>query len=112
MLSTPGLQAKGLYLLLDLQQRIADELLTVFPRLDPVTAAAMTGAVLGAIQQAGLASVRLGRSQAELWGAAADAVDLALRGLRSVPPESMPSERPVPPAEETPHLPEERTTAS
>ncbi|MEW9550380.1 TetR/AcrR family transcriptional regulator [Nonomuraea sp. NPDC050783] len=85
VLSTPALQAKGLYMLLDLQQRIADELLKAFPgRLDPITAAAMTGALLGAVQQAGLASVRLGRSQDELWEAARHGLDVALHGLLSI----------------------------
>jgi AcrR family transcriptional regulator len=84
-LTTPALQAKGLYLLLDLQQRIADELLKAFPgELDPITAAAMTGSLLGAIQQASLASVRLGRSQDELWEAARHGLDIAAQGLLSV----------------------------
>jgi AcrR family transcriptional regulator len=87
VLTTPALQAKGLYLLLDLQQRIADELLKAFPgELDPITAAAMTGALIGAIQQAGLASVQLGRTQDELWEASRRGVDIALHGLLSVRP--------------------------
>ncbi|GGS84770.1 TetR/AcrR family transcriptional regulator [Nonomuraea spiralis] len=85
-LTTPALQAKGLYLLLDLQQRVAGELLKAFPGLDPITAAAMTGALMGAIQQAGLASVRLGRSQEELWQASRHGVEIAMRGLLAVPP--------------------------
>ncbi|MBE1609667.1 TetR/AcrR family transcriptional regulator [Actinopolymorpha pittospori] len=86
-LTTPALQAKGLYLLLDLQQRIAGELVKAFPdQLDPITAAAMTGSLLGAIQQASLASVQLGRSQDELWEAAQHGLDVALRGLLSVRP--------------------------
>ncbi|RVX41833.1 TetR family transcriptional regulator [Nonomuraea polychroma] len=85
-LTTPALQAKGLYLLLDLQQRIAGELRKAFPGLDPVTAAAMTGALMGAIQQAGLASVQLGRSQEELWEASRHGVEIAMRGLLSVRP--------------------------
>ncbi|MEV5542148.1 TetR/AcrR family transcriptional regulator [Saccharopolyspora shandongensis] len=101
-LTTPALQAKGLYLLLDLQQRIAGELLKVFPgRLDSVTAAAMTGAVIGAIQQAGLASVQLGRSQEELWEAAQHGLDVALHGLISVRP-----------TEESPNHTGERTSSS
>ena len=84
ILTTPALQAKGLYLLLELQQRITDSLLEVFPELDPVTAAAMTGALIGAIQQASLASVRLGRSQDELWAASRHGLEIAMNGLRSV----------------------------
>lgn len=85
LLTTPALQAKGLYLLLELQQRIAGELLKAFPdQLDPITAAAMTGSLLGAIQQASLASVRLGRSQEELWEASRRGLEVALHGLLSV----------------------------
>ncbi|MEV0387992.1 TetR family transcriptional regulator [Nonomuraea sp. NPDC050643] len=85
-MTTPAMQAKGLYLMLELQRRITDALLEVFPELDPVTAAAMTGALMGAIQQASLASVRLGRSQEELWQASRHGVEVALRGLLAVPP--------------------------
>src|ERR1700754_3930060 len=91
-MSTPALLAKGLYLMLDLQQRIVDELLKAFPgRLDPITAAAMTGSLIGAIQQATLASVQLGRSQDELWEASRRALDVALHGLLSA---GLPAERP------------------
>ncbi|WP_044576614.1 TetR family transcriptional regulator [Saccharopolyspora spinosa] len=93
-LMTPALQAKGAYLLLDLQQRIAAELLNAFPgELDPVTAAAMTGSVLGAIQQASLASAKLGRSQQELWEAAEHALDIATNGLLSVRPRTRDQKR-------------------
>lgn len=81
-MSTPALQAKGLYLQLEIQQRIAEELVKAFDGdLDPIAAAAMTGAVMGAIQQASLTSVQLGRSQAQLWEAAELAVEIATRGL-------------------------------
>ncbi|MEU6739453.1 TetR/AcrR family transcriptional regulator [Streptosporangium sandarakinum] len=85
MMTTPALQAKGLYLMLDLQRRMAGELLKAFPdQLNPVTAAAMTGSLIGAVQQASLASVDLGRSQDELWRAARHGLDVAARGLLSV----------------------------
>lgn len=94
ILTTPTLQARGLYEQLDLQQRIADELLKAFPgRLDPITAAAMTGSVLGAIQQASLASAQLGRSQDELWEAAERGLDVAVHGLLSVRASAPTSER-------------------
>lgn len=87
VLTTPALQAKGLYQLLELQGRIAGELLKAFPDdLDPITAAAMTGSLIGAIQQAGLASVQLGRSQEELWEATQRGLDIAMHGLLSVRP--------------------------
>ncbi|WIY06586.1 TetR/AcrR family transcriptional regulator [Amycolatopsis mongoliensis] len=83
-LTTPALQAKGMHLLLDMQRQVTDGLVNAFPgELDPVTAAAMTGAVLGAIQQAGLAGAQLGRSQDELWEAAEHALDIVSYGLLS-----------------------------
>ncbi|MEU1726818.1 TetR/AcrR family transcriptional regulator [Nonomuraea sp. NPDC005692] len=85
MMTTPALQAKGLYLMLNLQRRMAGELLKAFPdQLDPITAAAMTGALIGAVQQASLASVELDRSQDELWRAARHGLDVAARGLLSI----------------------------
>lgn len=83
--TTPALQAKGLYMLLDFQERIARDLRKAFPGLDPVTAGAMTGALVGALMQAGVTSVRLGRSQAQLWEASSRALDIVMDGLRSVP---------------------------
>lgn len=84
-LTTPSLLARGLYESLNLQQRIAEELLKAFPgQLDPITAAAMTGSVFGAIQRATVTSVQLGRSQAELWEAAAHALNIVTHGLLSV----------------------------
>ncbi|MEV0203240.1 TetR/AcrR family transcriptional regulator [Nonomuraea sp. NPDC050691] len=87
VLTSPALQAKGLYVLLDIQQRIADALVEAFPgQLDPITAAAMTGSLMGAIQQTTLASVRLGRTQDEMWEASRRGLDIAARGLLSVRP--------------------------
>lgn len=82
--TTPAVQAKGLSMLLDFQQRVAAELVKAFPGLDPVTAGSMTGSLIGALMQAGLTSVQLGRSQAQLWEATSHALDIALDGLRSV----------------------------
>lgn len=95
VLTTPALQAKGLYLLMDAQRRISTELTKAFPgRLDPVTAAAMTGALIGAIQQASLASAELGRSQEELWEAARHGLDIAMHGLLSIQPDTTPDTAP------------------
>ena len=48
------------------------------------TAGAMTGSLVGALMQAGVTSVQLGRSQAQLWEATAHALEIAMDGLRSV----------------------------
>ncbi|MEU7696265.1 TetR/AcrR family transcriptional regulator [Microbispora hainanensis] len=100
MMTTPALQAKGLYLLLELQRRMAGELLKAFPgRLDPITAAAMTGSLIGAVQQASLASVELGRSQDELWAAARHGLDIAAHGLLSVRADAAADDEPAQSAE-------------
>jgi AcrR family transcriptional regulator len=86
-LTVPALRAKGAALLLETQRRIAEALVAAFPgELDEVTAAAMTGSVLGAMQQATLTSAGLGRTQAEMWQAAEVALDIATHGLLSVRP--------------------------
>lgn len=88
---TPALQAKSLYLQMDLYRRIAEALVKAFPdRLDPITAAAMTGSLMGAIQQASLASIQLGQTQDELWEASRRGLDVALSGLLNVPPTENP----------------------
>lgn len=85
-MTSPALQAKGLYMLVELQRRIAAELVRAFPTLDPITAGAMVGALMGAIQQAGLTSVQLGRSQDELWEATRHGTEIAMNGLLAVRP--------------------------
>lgn len=81
VLTTPDLQAKGARLQLRLQGQVANQLLAAFPDLDPITAAAMTGAVLGALQQASTACAQLGRTQEELWQAAEHALTIASNGI-------------------------------
>jgi hypothetical protein len=84
-LTTPALQAKWMFLLLDAQRQVVAALLKAFPdELDPITAAAMAGSVFGAIQQASLTSAHLGQSQKQLWEAATHALDIATDGLLSV----------------------------
>ncbi|HZE38816.1 MAG TPA: TetR/AcrR family transcriptional regulator [Stackebrandtia sp.] len=83
--ASPALQAKGAHVALRLQRRIAEALSREFgDRLDPITAAAMTGAVLGAIEQATWASIQLGQTQQQLWEAADRALDIATRGLNEL----------------------------
>lgn len=84
ILTTPALQARLQSLLHELQRRTADALLDEFPELDEVTAAAMTGSLIGALYQAALASFRLGRSRQETRQSIERARDIALNGLLSV----------------------------
>jgi AcrR family transcriptional regulator len=85
ILTTPALRARLQSLLHELQRRTADALLAEFPgELDEVTAAAMTGSLIGALYQAALASFRLGRSRQETRQSIERARDIALNGLLSV----------------------------
>ncbi|WP_163513584.1 TetR/AcrR family transcriptional regulator [Fodinicola acaciae] len=81
ILTTPALQAKLQSLLHDLQRRLADALAAEFPELDEVTAAAMTGSLVGALYQAALVAIQRGRSRQEVRDATRRARDIALHGL-------------------------------
>ncbi|MET8155332.1 TetR family transcriptional regulator [Sphaerisporangium sp. NPDC005289] len=84
IMTVPALQAKALHLMLDLQRRIAEELLKAFPgELDPVSAGAAVGAMMGAVQGAGLAGAAIGRSQAEVLDALRRGIEVAMAGVRS-----------------------------
>ncbi|MET8145064.1 TetR family transcriptional regulator [Sphaerisporangium sp. NPDC005288] len=84
IMTVPALQAKALHLMLDLQRRIAEELLKAFPgELDPVSAGAVVGAMMGAVQGAGLAGAAIGRSQAEVLDALRRGIEVAMAGVRS-----------------------------
>ncbi|WP_406319292.1 TetR/AcrR family transcriptional regulator [Streptosporangium sp. NBC_01639] len=86
VLTVPALQAKALLVLFDLQRRIAEALLTAFPdKLDPITAAAAVGSLFGAVQAAELTSREMfGDSEEEYLKSARRAIDVAMRGLRSL----------------------------
>ena len=63
---------------------MADVLLRAFPdQLDPISAAAVTGVLMGAVQGAGLAAREQGQSEEELMESMGRSVEIAMRGLRS-----------------------------
>jgi AcrR family transcriptional regulator len=84
--TVPAVQAKALHVMFDAQRRIADALLKAFPdRLDPISAAAATGAFMGSVQAAGLASLEMhGEAEQEYLAATQRAADIATRGLDSL----------------------------
>ncbi|SEL45421.1 TetR/AcrR family transcriptional regulator [Nonomuraea pusilla] len=84
--TVPAVQAKALHVMSDSQRRIADALLKAFPdRLDPISAAAATGAFMGAVQAAGLASLEMyGEAEQEHLASTGRAMDIAMRGLESL----------------------------
>ncbi|MEO3875856.1 TetR family transcriptional regulator [Nonomuraea sp. B12E4] len=84
--TVPAVRAKALHVMFGAQRRIADALLKAFPgRLDPISAAAATGAFMGAVQAAALASLEVyGQDEQESLASTGRAVDLAMRGLESL----------------------------
>ncbi|MFD1542445.1 TetR/AcrR family transcriptional regulator [Nonomuraea guangzhouensis] len=85
VMKLPAVQAKALHVMFDLQQAIADALLKAYPRvLDPVTAAAAVGSLMGAAQAAGTVSLRERPSMEEYLTSIRRAIDVALQGLRSL----------------------------
>jgi AcrR family transcriptional regulator len=85
--STPSLQAGALRRLLRAQREISEALRRAYPEeLDEVEAAAMVGALVGAVFSAALAGLRRGDGVAALRGELRRAADLALRGIAAPPP--------------------------
>ncbi|NBE97265.1 hypothetical protein FE391_26215 [Nonomuraea sp. KC401] len=82
--TVPALQTRAMNILTDLQHEIAQALLTSFPdQLDPISAAAAVGSMMGAVQAAGLAGHKLGQSEEEQIASMRRAAEIAVRGLRS-----------------------------
>ncbi|MFI6923712.1 TetR/AcrR family transcriptional regulator [Nonomuraea spiralis] len=82
IMSEPPLQARALHLLYDSQLRLARVLREAYPdRLDPVEAAAVVGALIGAVKLAVMSTLADGLPVEEARDAARRAADVALRGL-------------------------------
>jgi AcrR family transcriptional regulator len=86
--STPSLQAGGLRRLLRAQSEISEALHRSYPEeLDEIAAAAMVGALVGAIVSAALAGLRRGDGVTALQGELRRAAQVAVRGIAApVPP--------------------------
>jgi AcrR family transcriptional regulator len=84
--TVPAAQAKALHVMFRAQHRIAAALLNAFPeRLDPISAAAATGAIMGAVQAAGMAGMELyGESEQDYLVAMRRAANIAIHGLNSL----------------------------
>ncbi|RKT54643.1 TetR/AcrR family transcriptional regulator [Saccharothrix australiensis] len=99
--TVPSLQARALQRSLAFQRELAQALLAAFPdRLDPISAAAVVGALAGATQAAALRSMELGQDEQQLWAAMDRGVRIALHGLPEpdTEPTSGPTPDPTPPA--------------
>ncbi|NYI07913.1 TetR/AcrR family transcriptional regulator [Allostreptomyces psammosilenae] len=81
--TVPELQARALMLTLDIQRQLATELCKSYPdRVDPTSAAAAVGTLIGAAQASGLAALEQGASTGEMKAAAWRGVEVALAGVR------------------------------
>jgi AcrR family transcriptional regulator len=82
LMNVPAVQARALHMMFEVQKEMAAALLAACPdELDPVSAAAVVGALAGATQGAALASLAHGEQEDRFWEAMRRGVDIALRGL-------------------------------
>ncbi|EHR60358.1 transcriptional regulator [Saccharomonospora cyanea NA-134] len=87
ILAVPELRSGALTLLYDAQLRLAAVLHDAYPEaLTPVEAAAAVGALIGAMQSAGLSAIARSGSPAETFEAARHAVRVVAGGLDALPP--------------------------
>ncbi|GAB3418773.1 TetR/AcrR family transcriptional regulator [Flindersiella endophytica] len=85
VMTVPALQARSLHIMFDMQRKMAEALAKAFPnQLDPISAASAVGALMGAVQAAGMASYELGRSEQDTIADTRRAAEIALRGLRAL----------------------------
>jgi AcrR family transcriptional regulator len=102
IMAVPALQARSLLMLVDSQLRLARALQEVYPdELELVEAAATVGSLVGAIKITAMASLTRGDSREGIWGALYRAVDISVRGLRSLEPAGSPE----PAADRRPPMP-------
>ncbi|GAA4535929.1 TetR/AcrR family transcriptional regulator [Amycolatopsis samaneae] len=82
IMTVPALQARALHLAHAEQKEIAAALRAAYPDLlDPISAAAVVGALAGAAQAAALTSLEAGQSEEDFWKALRRGIDIALSGL-------------------------------
>jgi AcrR family transcriptional regulator len=83
--TVPALRARGLDLLFETQQRLADALHRAYAdELDPVEAAAAIGSLMGAAHLATTVSMERGETPEQVWAAGRRAMEIAIRGLGSI----------------------------
>ncbi|MFD9890432.1 TetR/AcrR family transcriptional regulator [Amycolatopsis sp. NPDC059027] len=82
IMTVPALQARALRLEFAEQRTIAAALLRACPDvLDAISAAAVVGAMVGAVQGAALTSLEAGQSEKDFWKAMRRGIDIGLYGL-------------------------------
>jgi AcrR family transcriptional regulator len=84
VLGRPELRAKAMERLLSAQQAFADWLRTAYPKLDDVTAATISGALIGGLVGAALVSLDRGDPTDRIRAELEHAVDLLQRGITAI----------------------------
>lgn len=85
IMSVPSLQARALKESFDVQRDIAEALHKAYGEsLDPVSAAAVVGALVGAAQRAMITSIELDQSVQERRAALERGFDVAIRGIDAI----------------------------
>jgi AcrR family transcriptional regulator len=85
LFAVPALRARGLALMFDAQRRLAEALQRAYPdELDPISAAAAVGSLMGAAALAGVVAQERGDTPEQMLAAARRAVEIAVAGLSSI----------------------------
>jgi AcrR family transcriptional regulator len=82
VMSEPALQARVLRATTEVERAMADALAAAYPdELDPVSAAAVVGAMAGGARGAALKSLELGEPEERFWVALRRGIEIGVRGL-------------------------------
>lgn len=82
-MTVPSLQARALHIMFDAQRQVAEALQKAYPdELDPVTAGAVIGCLVGAAQGASLAGIEADGGWS--WKSTEQGLEIAMNGIRSV----------------------------
>lgn len=94
VMTVPALQARALKENFDVQRRIAEALHKTYgDRLDPISAAAVVGVLMGGAQAAAVASIELGRPVEQRRDAIMRGLEVSMRGIDAISAETSRSSR-------------------
>ncbi|GAA4575979.1 TetR/AcrR family transcriptional regulator [Planotetraspora kaengkrachanensis] len=85
IMTVPALRARGLDLLFEAEQRLADALHQAYAdEIGPVEAAAAIGSLMGAAHLATTVGMERGETPEQVWATGRRAMEIAIRGLGSI----------------------------
>lgn len=94
IMTVPSLQARALKQNFDVQRQVAEALHKAYgDRLDPISAAAVVGVLVGGAQAAAVASIELGQAVAQRRRAILRGLEVSMRGIDAISAETTPSVR-------------------